>query len=770
MGTALVRGDKQFSAVVEGDRPLPTEDVDATEWQPGGDGSPDRDYEDTVITLSRESFSSSKSWWDSSIRAQIERNLRAYNSRHPPGSKYFTEQYRKKSKLFRPKTRTAIRKSSASVAKAFFSSSDVVHCSPVNDADKQQVLAAEVHMALVNFRLDQKHTHWYQTVIGASTDADTTGVCITKQDWRFTTRKTQYKETYLDEMGGEFEQVVEEEEPLEDRPEITNIPIENLRFDPACDWRDPINTSPYLIELVPMYIDAIQELQQRINPLTGKPHYKPVVKGMLAASIHQDWDSVRKAREGERIDKYDNDTMVRAHQSVWVHKHIMRIGGKDYCWDTIGSEILLSDMQPLEERYLTGNRPYVMGYSNIEPHKIYPAGKPELIDGLQEETNDIANLRLDNVKLALNKRYFAKRGAGIDIRSLVRNVAGSVTMMGNPATDVKIQETRDVTGSSYEEQDRINIDIDDLLGDFNSGSVQSNQSLNKTVGGMEMMGASANIVTEFDIRTFAETWYEPVMRQLVELEAAYETDAAVLMVAGNRIKAKGIEDVLSVITQPVRVKVNVGFDATNPEKRIQRLAYGMGAIAEFAPDLVQKVDGAELVKEVFGALGYSDGTRFWPHLGDTEENPRIAELESQVQQLMQVIESKQAEKQVEVQGKLAQTDMQIQGKLAERQMIIEAQQMLAAADGNLKGAIEQMKDRLAQIDGMVKVELSRIKRQELFLQREALSHEIQEADRRYQLEKEGKSLPEGGAMNLPGEDKAGVITRDRYGMVPSMAE
>ena len=35
MGTALVRGDKQFSAVVEGDRPLPTEDVDATEWQPG---------------------------------------------------------------------------------------------------------------------------------------------------------------------------------------------------------------------------------------------------------------------------------------------------------------------------------------------------------------------------------------------------------------------------------------------------------------------------------------------------------------------------------------------------------------------------------------------------------------------------------------------------------------------------------------------------------------------------------------------------------------
>ena len=83
-----------------------------------------------------------------------------------------------------------------------------------------------------------------------------------------------------------------------------------------------------------------------------------------------------------------------------------------------------------------------------------PAGDPELIEGLQEETNDIANLRLDNVKLALNKRYYAKRGAGIDVRSLVRNVAGSVTFMNNPDTDVKTVETRDVTTSSYEEQNR----------------------------------------------------------------------------------------------------------------------------------------------------------------------------------------------------------------------------------------------------------------------------------------------------------------------------
>lgn len=96
--------------------------------------------------------------------------------------------------------------------------------------------------------------------------------------------------------------------------------------------------------------------------------------------------------------------------------------------------------------------------------------------------------------------------------------------------------------------------------------------------------------------------------------------------------------------------------------------------------------------------------------------------------------------------------------------------ILANNEGNLKGALAQMQDRLDQIDRMISVELSRIKRQELFLQREALSHEIQEADRRFMLEQRGQSLEEGGAANLPGEDKAGVITRDRYGMIPSMAE
>ena len=765
----LIKQSKHDSPPAEGDRPAVQTggyiDGGSAAEQSGAIDNSNRQYEDALITLSRDAYESSKTWFDSSIRSQQERNLRAFNNEHPPGSKYHTEQYRKKSKIYRPKTRSFIRKQQAAAAIAFFSTSDVLHCSARNDKDQGQRAAAELHMALANLRFDQKELYWFQTVIGAVTDAATSGVVCSKQEWKFKEREELVEEVY-DVGGYEQSQFVRENTVLEDRPDCRLVPLENIRFDPAADWRDPINSSPYVIEQVPMYVDEVMELQQRIDQATGQPFYRNVARGMLAAAIHQDWDSVRKAREGDRLDKYDNNTQVRAHQSVWVHKHIMRIAGRDWCWDTLGTEILLSDLQPIEERYLTGKRPYVWGNCNIEPHKHYPAGTPELIDGLQEETNDIANLRLDNVKLALNKRYFAKRGAGIDIRSLVRNVSGSVTMMNNPESDVKTVETRDVTGSSYQEQDRLNLDMDDILGDFNSGSVQSNRSTGETVGGMEMIGAEANQLKEFSIRTFAETWYEPVCRQIIELEAAYETDEALLMIGADRAGLKTVEEALQVISVPIRIKVNVGFDATNPQKRIGKFTMGLNTIATFAPDLLQDMDRAELVSEVMGVLGYRDGTRFFPSLGRNEEDPRIAQLTQVIQQLQQVIQTKQ----VEQQARIDVATITQQGATQREQMKLEAQFIMMQHRDNVEAGLVALKNRLEEIDRMIDIEKTDIKRREYYLQREALSHEIQEADRRYQLELRGGSLPEGGAVNLPGNDMAGIISRDNYGMIPGAAQ
>jgi hypothetical protein len=134
----------------------------------------------------------------------------------------------------------------------------------------------------------------------------------------------------------------------------------------------------------------------------------------------------------------------------------------------------------------------------------------------------------------MNKRYFAKRSAMVDLRSLQRNVPSSVTMMNDPEGDVKVVETKDVTRSAYEEQDRLNLDFDDLAGSFSQASVQANRKLNETVGGMNILTKDASQLTAYQLRTLVETWVEPVLRQVVQLIQRYEDDPAVLSLAGKK--------------------------------------------------------------------------------------------------------------------------------------------------------------------------------------------------------------------------------------------
>ena len=100
----------------------------------------------------------------------------------------------------------------------------------------------------------------------------------------------------------------------------------------------------------------------------------------------------------------------------------------------------------------------------------------------------------------------SKRRKRVGLRSLVRNIPSSVTLMDDPEKDVQVQETPDVTSSACAEQDRLNLDFDDVAGAFSGSSVQSNRNLNlnETVGGMSILTASANKVENYQLRTWIE--------------------------------------------------------------------------------------------------------------------------------------------------------------------------------------------------------------------------------------------------------------------------
>lgn len=570
------------------------------------------------MKLAAEAYDGSTSYFDTNIRRQVESNMRQFQSKHPSNSKYLSETYRHRSRLFRPKTRALVRSNEAVAASAFFANQDAVSISAPNDDDPEHQASALLMKELIEYRLSHS-IPWFQIVIGAYQDAMVAGVVASYQYWQY------------------------DEVRKIDKPCIELIPIENLRFDPAADWTDPINSSPYLIRLIPMYIKDVKARMATDNIKAGEPKWMPLEDGVLLSATKTINDSTRQVREGQRVDSKGGSTStLNDFQIVWVHQNFIEVDGSDFIFFTLGTEHQLSEPVPITDQYAHGHRPIVLGCSVIEPHKVYPTSPVEIVKELQAEINEIANQRIDNVKLAMNKRYFVKRTAQADIRSLVRNVSGSVTLMNNPMEDVRVIETNDVTASSYKEQEIMGLEFDEVGGNFSGSSVQSNRKLNETVGGMKLLAQDADAISEYQLRTFVETWVEPVIRQLVMLEQKYETDEEILQYAGNKadlVQKYGVYEITNtLIEKQLLVRVNVGLGSSNPQDQFEKFVAGMDALIKImSSEIAGELERDEVVKELFGKIGYRDGMRFL----SKSEDPKVHELTKKVQELETALEAKQ---------------------------------------------------------------------------------------------------------------------------------
>lgn len=566
----------------------------------------DREY---ALKVARDAYEGSTTYVDANFRKQWEDGLRMFQSRHTADSKYNSEAYKYRSKIFRPKTRSVIRKNEAAAASAFFSNIDVVNIEAANAKDPVQVLGAKFYKELIQYRLT-KTIPWFQTLIGGLQDAMTVGVVCSHQYWKYTVKTVAPIQT----LDGPVQQPPK---VLEDKPCIDLLPVENLRIDPAASWIDPINSSPYVIHLMPMYVQDVRAMGKP-NEKTGEPGWDVPDDSKLLAATNQSYDPTRQTRENKREDSKDQKSLTE-FDIVWVHKNIVRKDGEDWCYFTLGVEHLLCDPEPLSKYVLHGERPYVMGCAIIETHKIYPSGFPELGKGVQQTANELQNLRFDNVQLVLNKRYFAKRGAQVDLKSLVRNVPGSVSLMNNVNEDVREISWPDVTSSAYQEQDRQNVDFDELLGNFSAGSVMTNRQLNETVGGMGLISQGANQLTEYTIRTFVETWVEKVLMQLLKLEKEYETDENVITLMGQKINAQIID---AMFNTDVALNVNVGMNATDPMQRINKMVSVVTAVGNVMAIEAPGLNKAEIGKELFSLAGQRDGGRFLEEGGQTIDTPQ----------------------------------------------------------------------------------------------------------------------------------------------------
>ena len=659
------------------------------------------------LKLAQEAFDASTTYFDSNYRDDLTYGIKAFNNQHAPSSKYSSDEYKSRSRLFRPKTRTIIRKNEAAAAVALFSNMDIVNVTPGNPDDVMSVASSACMKEILEYRLS-KTIPAFPLVMGAVQDAQVTGTVCSYQYWEYLT------------LNGK---------KIKDRPCIELRPLENIRLDGGASWIDPVNTSPYFCDIIPMYVCDVKAMMLNKDEKTGAPKWKKFDDDVIIKARPDEMEAVRLARNNGKQLQEEESTGIKNFDIVWVMRWFMKDSqGEDQVFYTLGTEELLTPAKPIEEVYFHGKRPYVIGSAIIETHKALKSSLPVLVRPIQQEANDVANQRLDNVKFVLNKRWLVARGRQVDVQSLVRNVPGGVTMLTDPKNDVVESNWADVTSSAYVEQDRLGADLDDLAGNFSPSTKVANNAVNDTLGGSRMAAQGAGLMSDYLLRTIIETWWEPVLRQLVLLEQYYETDDVVLSVCANKARLFprfGISKITDMmLMNEVNVSVNVGMGASNPNDRFQKFMTATSAAIQLTTTAPPGANIQEIIKELYSNAGYRDGARFWSE----QQDPRLLKAMQMIQQMQGMLEGKQMEIQAglqETQIKVASNERikgaelqvdqgRIQGDLAIRQ----SETAIEAARVELEKFIAQMEAQGAEQEMMAawQEQLSKLKQAEIQIQ------------------------------------------------------
>ena len=629
------------------------------------------------LDLAKQAYDASTTFLDANYRADLDYSLRAFRNEHAAGSKYLSEEYKSRSRIFRPKTRAIIRKNEAAGMQAAFSNREMVSVSPANPDDIMSVASAACMKEIMEYRLSRTLPA-FELYIGGLQDAQTTGAVCSYQYWEYQERPDGRK--------------------VKDQPCIELRPIENIRLDGGASWLDPVNTSPYFCDILPMYVCDVRAMMTNKDDKTGSPKWKKFDDKVIARARPDVMDTTRKARLGSQQDPQQETTGIKSFDIVWVMRWFMRDSqGEDHTFYTLGTEELLSEVKPLEEVYFHGKRPYVMGCAILETHKVMKSSMPVLIRPLQTESTAVRNQRLDNVQFVLNKRWLVARGRQVDVQSLVRNVPGGVTLLTDPKNDIVESNWPDVTSSSYVEHDRLNSEMDDLAGNFSPSTRVANNAVNDTLGGSKMAAQGAGLMSEYLIHTVNETWWARVLRQLALLEQYYETDDIVLSLCANKAKLFprfGISKITDHMLMN-EVVVNVDMAMGDPTQRGQKFILATNAAIQVTLQAPPGANAAEMRKEIYANFGYKNGERFW----NEQQDPRLLKAMEMVQQLQGLLKGKQMELQAGAQVE--------QAKLASNERIKGAEIQVDAQ--RIAGDLRIRESELL-IEGQ-KIELERLKLQ-----------------------------------------------------------
>lgn len=629
--------------------------------------------EDALLKLVREADQISREYHQRHFIRPLARSYRAWRNEHQEGSKYLGPGFRGRSRLFVPKTRAAVRKNVSTAVAAMFATEDVATVSAVSEDDPAQLATAGLKQELLNYRLGRGNgpgsIPWLIIAAGGMMDAQITGVTISKQYWDYETIDTGEMETinvdvHHDETD-EYLHTVQENQPkrktVRDRPMVELIPFENVSFDPAAPWYDPVGLGQWWFVRYPTYVGAAKAMIRSAQEAGRDQGWLPLDDiDWTQGRIEDERSATRRVREGG-VDRYE-PRRSGDWDLIWICERFICVEGRDLHFWTIGDTVMLSEVRDVEDAYPAhgGERPYKMGLAGIDTHRIVPMSPVDSWQPLQVELNDTTNLRQDALKRSISPLAKVKRGKKVDLVAVARRGQPEAVLQLDQMEDVEFVATPGPNGAAFTETSTIAAVFDELAGVMSTSSVQNSRQLNETVGGMQIMTGAANAVSEFDLRVWLETWAEPVLRQVSKLIDYYESDVNALAIAGSKAKVwqryKISPTLDDLVKHEVLLRINVGIGSSDPMQRLSKLKIAMDLMAPMFPMMLQQGISPKfeaLIEEIMGHAGFKDGMRFFQFGQPIPQEPvkpsaHDAQFEAQLEQQIETLKANAKTQQVAI--------------------------------------------------------------------------------------------------------------------------
>ena len=428
-----------------------------------------------------------------------------------------------------PKTYAQVQRILEDVLETFFFDFEEI-CS-VNTRNKKTLsVALDTVKTLVNYRLNGNPINFYQEVYEACLDAIKNKVGIFK--------------IYPD-IKSEKKPKADKKDPQKEAEEvITNfspkcdcLPYEDVYFHADSTWKD------YWKRLIVHRKKESRDYCRRRNFLN-------LDKIQAAGDATGTGDQVKQQRARSRQSPFQSDSQtIKAAQGIYLYEFWDYMPGKDgflesgsfiMGGDASGPKVLFRKWEPNKlplkfpgEDFV--RPPILVGSAFPEAHMMYGKDFPQATEGLQKETNISRNQEREAVARWLRAPILVDRNANVDVMGLmIRRIGGVVqgdNVSGEAVRELMQQSPIPVTQPSGQRIDADYAEISSITPGQLGVPVAGDQSATEFAG----LNRNANKKINMVVRNLAVTLIIPALKYILRLEQAYENDAFIELVTGQRL-------------------------------------------------------------------------------------------------------------------------------------------------------------------------------------------------------------------------------------------